>query len=238
MLTGCLCVQVEFSVEKSTFHLLVDGVRVTDGLLPNNEGSSLELRNPVYLGGDPISRNTNVCINSRVTYFPTFACVHIDPLLVLPQGHNVPMDSVIGCVRDFKMNEEVIEGPKASSKTLPCSDQLTEMGTYFGGGHIILGLAVYIDPNASFHVPVYCVWVQITANTDLKPHETSCLFVDNYFNVGSQFVLAFEFRPQHLTGLFFHVRGHKTRLDVFLMETKVNLSGNLKLCFVICCLVL
>lgn len=74
--------------------------------------------------------------------------------------------------------------------------------------------------------------------TDLRPHETSCLFVDNYFNVGSQFVLAFEFRPQHLTGLFFHVRGHKTRLDVFLMETKVNLSGNLKLCFVICCLVL
>uniref|UniRef100_A0A671UKA7 Laminin, alpha 3 n=1 Tax=Sparus aurata TaxID=8175 RepID=A0A671UKA7_SPAAU len=151
--------RVEFSVEKSTFHLLVDGVRVTDGLLPNNEGSSLELRNPVYLGGDPISRNTN--------------------------GHNVPMDSVIGCVRDFKMNEEVIEGPKASSKTLPCSDKLTEMGTYFGGGHIIL---------------------------------------DNYFNVGSQFVLAFEFRPQHLTGLFFHVRGHKTRLDVFLMETKVGVK--------------
>ncbi|XP_036969506.1 laminin subunit alpha-3 isoform X3 [Acanthopagrus latus] len=151
--------RVEFSVEKSTFHLLVDGVRVTDGHLPNNEGSSLELRNPVYLGGDPVSRNT--------------------------KGHNVPMDSVIGCVRDFKMNEEDIEGPKASSKTSPCSDQLTETGTYFGGGHIIL---------------------------------------DNYFSVDSQFVLAFEFRPQHLTGLFFHVRGHKTRLDVFLMETKVGVK--------------
>ena len=48
------------------------------------------------------------------------------------------------------------------------------------------------------------------------------LFLDNYFSVDSQFVLAFEFRPQHLTGLFFHVRGHKTRLDVFLMETKVK----------------
>ena len=141
------------------------------------------------------------------------------------------------------MNEEAIEGPKASSKTLPCSDQLTEMGTYFGGGHIILGLSVFIVPDASFHVSVDCVWVQITANTDLKPHETSCRFVDNYFNVGSQFVLAFEFRPQYLTGLFFHVRGHKTRLDVFLMETKVNLSSwhqtaIRKLCFVICCFVL
>ncbi|XP_073332501.1 laminin subunit alpha-3 [Pagrus major] len=151
--------RVDFSVERSTFHLLVDGVRVTDGHLPNNEGSSLELRNPVYLGGDPISKNT--------------------------KGHNVPMDSVIGCVRDFKMNEEVIEGPEASSKTLPCSDKLTETGTYFGGGHIIL---------------------------------------DHYFSVGSQFVLAFEFRPRHLTGLFFHVGGHKTRLDVFLMETKVGVK--------------
>ncbi|KAK5869930.1 hypothetical protein PBY51_024607 [Eleginops maclovinus] len=44
--------RVEFSVEKSSFHLLVDGIRVTDGYLPNNEGSSLDFHNPVYLGGD------------------------------------------------------------------------------------------------------------------------------------------------------------------------------------------
>lgn len=174
----CVSGQVEFSVEKSTFHLLVDGVRVTDGHLPNNEGSSLELRNPVYLGGDPVSRNTKVCINSRVTYFPTFACVHIDPLLVLPQGHNVPMDSVIGCVRDFKMNEEDIEGPKASSKTSPCSDQLTETGTYFGGGHIILGLTGFTDPDELFHVscPRLLCAVQITADIDLKPHQDFICF--------------------------------------------------------------
>ncbi|XP_070764977.1 laminin subunit alpha-3 [Enoplosus armatus] len=152
--------RVEFSVEKSSFHLLVDGIRVTDGHLPNNEGSSLVLHNPVYLGGDAESKTT--------------------------KGHNVPMNSVIGCVRDFKMNEEVIE-PEASHRTLPCFDSLTEMGTYFGGGHAVL---------------------------------------DNYFTIGSQFVLAFELRPQHLTGLLFHVRSHKTSLNVFLMENKVGVKVN------------
>lgn len=48
-------------MEKSSFHLVVDRFRVTDGLLPNDEGSSLKLLNPVYLGGDPSGRNTKVC---------------------------------------------------------------------------------------------------------------------------------------------------------------------------------
>ncbi|XP_051232166.1 laminin subunit alpha-3 isoform X2 [Dicentrarchus labrax] len=153
--------RVEFSVENSTFHLLVDGVRVTDGHLPNNEGSSLDLHNPVYLGGDPTSKTT--------------------------KGHNIPMDSVLGCIRSFKMNEEVIGEPQARHKTLPCFDRLTERGTYFGGGHIIL---------------------------------------DNYLTVGSQFVLDFEVRPQHLTGLLFHVQSHKTSLRVFLLENKVGVKVN------------
>lgn len=52
--------QVELSVEKSSFHLVVDGFRVSDGLLPNDEGSSLQLLNPVYLGSDLGGRNTKV----------------------------------------------------------------------------------------------------------------------------------------------------------------------------------
>ncbi|XP_074492138.1 laminin subunit alpha-3 isoform X2 [Sebastes fasciatus] len=151
--------RVEVSVEKSTFHLLVDGIRVTDGHLPNNEGSSLDLLNPVYLGGDPRSKTT--------------------------KGHNIPMISVTGCIRGFKMNEVFIEEPEASYKTLPCSDGLTEKGTHFAGGHIVL---------------------------------------ENYFTVGSQFVLAFELRPQYLTGLLFHVQGHETSFNVFLMETKVGVE--------------
>ncbi|XP_031724153.1 laminin subunit alpha-3 [Anarrhichthys ocellatus] len=151
--------RVEVSVEKSTFHMLVDGIRVADGHLPNNEGSSLDLHNPVYLGADPKSKTI--------------------------KGHNIPMNSVTGCIRSFKMNEEVLGEPEASYKTLPCFDGLTEMGTYFGGGHIVL---------------------------------------ENYFTFGSQFVLAFELRPQHLRGLLFHVRGHKASLSVFLMESKVGVD--------------
>ncbi|XP_075943399.1 laminin subunit alpha-3 [Anarhichas minor] len=151
--------RVEVSVEKSTFHMLVDGIRVADGHLPNNEGSSLDLHNPVYLGADPKSKTI--------------------------KGHNIPMNSVTGCIRSFKMNEEVLGEPEASYKTLPCFDGLTEMGTYFGGGHIVL---------------------------------------ENYFTFGSQFVLAFELRPQHLRGLLFHVRGHKASLNVFLMESKVGVD--------------
>ncbi|XP_027146264.1 laminin subunit alpha-3-like isoform X1 [Larimichthys crocea] len=104
--------RVQLSVEKSSFHLLVDGVRVTDGHLPDDAGSSLNFHNPVYLGGDPMSKTT--------------------------KGHNVPMSSVIGCIRDFKLNEEDVGEPEASHVTLPCVDRFTEMGTFFGGGHIIL----------------------------------------------------------------------------------------------------
>uniref|UniRef100_H3DJT5 Laminin, alpha 3 n=1 Tax=Tetraodon nigroviridis TaxID=99883 RepID=H3DJT5_TETNG len=102
--------RVEFSVEESTFHLLVDGVPVTDGHLANDEGSSLGLHSPVYLGGDP-GANT--------------------------KGHNVPKNSIIGCVRNFKLNKKVLREPEASHNTPPCFNTLTEKGTYFGGGYIV-----------------------------------------------------------------------------------------------------
>ncbi|TNM87508.1 hypothetical protein fugu_005729 [Takifugu bimaculatus] len=77
--------RVQFSVEKSTFHLLVDGVRVTDGHLANDEGSSLDLHDLVYLGGDP-ARNT--------------------------KGHNVPTNSIIGCIRNVEINEGSFAGTR------------------------------------------------------------------------------------------------------------------------------
>lgn len=132
------CVQVEFRIEKSTFHLLVDGVCVTDGHLPRDEGSSLDLHSLVYLGGDP-GANTTVCVYRNVpqsslqsfphvpTIKPTFFCVP-------PQGHNVPMNSVIGCVRNFKLNEDVLWEPEASHRTAPCFNTLMVKGTHFGSG--------------------------------------------------------------------------------------------------------
>uniref|UniRef100_A0A8D3CTX3 Laminin, alpha 3 n=1 Tax=Scophthalmus maximus TaxID=52904 RepID=A0A8D3CTX3_SCOMX len=113
--------RVKLSVERSTFHLLVDGVRVTDGHLPNNEGSSLELHNPVYLGSDLKS--------------------------TAMKGHNIPMNSVIGCIRDFKINEEAVGEPGANHKTSPCLDGAAEMGTYFGGGHLILDNHFTVGPH-------------------------------------------------------------------------------------------
>uniref|UniRef100_UPI003AAC4457 laminin subunit alpha-3 n=1 Tax=Centroberyx gerrardi TaxID=166262 RepID=UPI003AAC4457 len=155
--------RVVFSVERNTFHLLVDGIRVTDGVLSNDEGSSLDLHNPVYLGGVPKHKTSN--------------------------GHLIPKESVIGCIRDFKLNEVLVGEPVASRGVSPCLDRLSEIGTYFGGngGHIVL---------------------------------------DKYFTVGSRFELAFELRPQHLTGLLFHVQSHKTSLNVFLRDNKVGVNVN------------
>ncbi|XP_042566523.1 laminin subunit alpha-4-like [Clupea harengus] len=50
--------KVDLSVEKHSFHLLVDNLRVTDGQLPAGEGAALSLSSPVYLGADLTTPNT------------------------------------------------------------------------------------------------------------------------------------------------------------------------------------
>lgn len=70
-------------------------------------------------------------------------------LLLLHQGHSVPMSSVTGCIRNFKMNEEVLWDAESSYGTLPCFSRLTEKGTYFGGGYIFSGLSTLVHPDAS-----------------------------------------------------------------------------------------
>lgn len=119
------------------------------------------------------------------------------------------MNTVTGCIRDFKVNDVAVGEPEANHKTLPCLDGLTETGTYFGGGHIILGLTLgFLDPDV----------LQVTKNTNLMKN-ISC---QGNFTVGSHFVLSFELRPQYLTGLLFHVPSDKTSFNVFLMENKVK----------------
>lgn len=116
--------RVELGVGTSAFYLLVDGVRVTDGHLANNKGSSRELQNPVYLGA-----------HTKRT--------------VRKQGHSVPMRSFVGCIRDFRMNQVLVGTPETSYKALPCSDGLTEMGTYFGtsGGYIVMEKYLTFGPD-------------------------------------------------------------------------------------------
>nr|XP_057929016.1 laminin subunit alpha-3 isoform X2 [Doryrhamphus excisus] len=154
--------RVECSVERSTFHLLVDGIRVTDGYLPYDEGSFLDFHGLVYLGGHPQSAYT-------------------------AKGSNIPSTGMLGCIRDLKMNAQTVGDPVVGNMVSPCSEGLTETGTYFGGGYMIL---------------------------------------DDYLTVGSHFVLTFELRPQHLTGLIFHFEGYKSSFSVFLIKSTVGVTVN------------
>ncbi|XP_023853748.1 laminin subunit alpha-3 [Salvelinus sp. IW2-2015] len=106
---------VMVSVEKNTFHLVVDGFRVPDGILPAEEGSSLALQNPVYLGSDPASKTS------------------------WGQGGSLPKKSVIGCIRHFKVYNVLVGEPAANHGAPPCFDGATETGAYFAGtGHVVL----------------------------------------------------------------------------------------------------
>lgn len=49
------------------------------------------------------------------------------------------MNSIIGCVRNVEINEEVLREPEASHKTPPCFNTPAEMGIYFDGGYVISG---------------------------------------------------------------------------------------------------
>ncbi|XP_061540188.1 laminin subunit alpha-3-like [Phycodurus eques] len=103
--------RVQCSVERNTFHLLVDGIRVNDGHLPNDEGLSLNFHGHVYLGGHLGATN----------------------------GPKILLKSISGCVRDFRVNDQPVGHPEGARGVSPCSDGLTERGTYFGGGHVVLG---------------------------------------------------------------------------------------------------
>lgn len=128
--------QVECSVERNAFHLLVDGVRVTDGQLPNGEGSSLNFQDLVYLGGHPGA--TEVCVKLCRIFMVLFFFVLLHVAHVLPQGPTILLKSISGCARDFRMNNQPVGKAEGARGVSPCSDGLTERGAYFGGGHVVL----------------------------------------------------------------------------------------------------
>ncbi|CAJ1060029.1 laminin subunit alpha-4-like [Xyrichtys novacula] len=165
------------SVERSSFHLLVDGICVTDGHLLNDEGSSLDLLNP---------------------------------------GHNIPMNSVVGCVREFKMNEEAVGEPEGRHKFLPRSDRLTETGIYFGGGHIVKGWTNLNEPGV----------VKQKKESFFPKNDEEYFVSDDVFTLSSQFMLSFE-PPFLITWQVFSV-------SLFLKENKVVVRvnvGTYDICF-------
>ncbi|KAJ8267959.1 hypothetical protein COCON_G00131310 [Conger conger] len=108
---------VMFSWERRKFRLVVDGLQAHDGQLPPEEGVSLDLQSPVYLGSVPASVRTE------------------------QQWKDLPGESIIGCVRNFKMNSQPMTEPAANHGAAPCFDGHTVGGAYFSGN----GYAVIED---------------------------------------------------------------------------------------------
>uniref|UniRef100_A0A8C9W9F3 Laminin subunit alpha 3 n=1 Tax=Scleropages formosus TaxID=113540 RepID=A0A8C9W9F3_SCLFO len=90
--------------------LVVDGLHAKDGYLTSDEGLSLNLQPPVYLGTVPASWKT------------------------------LPRESVTGCIRNFKLNGRPMGRPSVNHAAPPCFDGPTESGAYFSGhgGYVVL----------------------------------------------------------------------------------------------------
>ncbi|KAJ8372354.1 hypothetical protein AAFF_G00290230 [Aldrovandia affinis] len=100
---------VTFSWERRKFRLVVDGLRAHDGQLSPDEGVSLDLQSPVYLGSVPTSVRAE------------------------HEWKDLPSESVIGCVRNFKMNSQPMTKPTTNHGAAPCFDGPMESGAYFSG---------------------------------------------------------------------------------------------------------
>ncbi|KAG7487412.1 hypothetical protein MATL_G00023120 [Megalops atlanticus] len=107
---------VVFSLEGRAFHMVFDGIRTGDGVLSNTESFSLDLQPAVYLGAVPPSAYTD------------------------DQVQGLPRESVVGCIRNFRINNKRMEEPSANHGVLPCFDGATEGGAYFSGngGYAVL----------------------------------------------------------------------------------------------------
>ncbi|KAL0966154.1 hypothetical protein UPYG_G00291590 [Umbra pygmaea] len=113
---------VIFSREKKKFRLVVDGIRAQDGHLTSNKAMSMELISPLYLGS--VSDTLRTELKSKL----------------------LPTQSVIGCVRNFKMNGTLMSQPNTNRGAGPCFTQQIQRGAYF------LGTGAYVIINDSFVV--------------------------------------------------------------------------------------
>ncbi|XP_072567322.1 laminin subunit alpha-3 isoform X1 [Paramormyrops kingsleyae] len=99
---------ITFGWEAGSFRLVVDGLHIKEGqLLPSDRLS--DLQSPIYLGSVPAS------------------------ILSSHQWKSLPSESVIGCIRNFKLNGRPMEGPAVNHGVAPCFDGPFEGGAYFSG---------------------------------------------------------------------------------------------------------
>ncbi|XP_030646957.1 laminin subunit alpha-3 [Chanos chanos] len=118
---------IRFSVEKDSTHMLVDGFRVPDGKLAEDEGFSLDLQPPVYIGGG-----------------------QVQPVLEM-QRKSLPHKRVIGCIRDIKFYNALLE-PAVNHGVAPCFDGDTEKGAYFAGDRSYVVLEKFFTLGEHFNL--------------------------------------------------------------------------------------
>ncbi|XP_036442969.1 laminin subunit alpha-3 [Colossoma macropomum] len=114
---------IRFSVEQHTAHLVVDGFRVPDGQLQQDEGISMGLQAPVYIGSGQVQT------------------------VARTQGKPLPKKSVIGCIRDVRFYDVLVGEPAVNRGGAPCFNGAAVEGAYFAGDgsyavlekHIMLG---------------------------------------------------------------------------------------------------
>ncbi|KAI5729364.1 hypothetical protein M8J76_001799 [Diaphorina citri] len=103
---------VEFSRQQLSGKLKIDGQVVAEG---ESKGSSktLNIFGPFYLGGVPLNTST------------------------LVRGNLGLNDTFVGCLRNLKSNNKLVQDKHTSSGVIPCSDK-TESGVFFynSGGYV------------------------------------------------------------------------------------------------------
>ncbi|KAL7867133.1 hypothetical protein AOLI_G00149470 [Acnodon oligacanthus] len=119
---------IRFSIEQHTAHLVVDGFRVPDGQLQQDEGISMGLQAPVYIGSGQVQT------------------------LARSQGKPFPKESVIGCIRDVRFYDLLVGEPAVNHGGAPCFDGAAVEGAYFAGDGSYAVLEKYFMLGAEFNL--------------------------------------------------------------------------------------
>ncbi|KAL6469402.1 hypothetical protein MHYP_G00229260 [Metynnis hypsauchen] len=119
---------IRFNVEQHTAHLVVDGFRVPDGQLQQDEGISMELQAPVYVGSGQVQT------------------------VARTQGKAFPKKSVIGCIRDVRFYDLLVGEPAVNHGGAPCFDEAAVEGAYFAGDGSYAVLEKYFMLGAEFNI--------------------------------------------------------------------------------------
>ncbi|KAL1251410.1 hypothetical protein QQF64_019206 [Cirrhinus molitorella] len=104
---------IKSTMKQHKFHLVVDGVRTTDG--HPLKGFTQDLQSPVYVGHGKLQ-------------------------MLRKTQEKVPQKSITGCIHDLRLSKALLADPAISRGVTPCFKGVKEQGAYFAGNgaHLIL----------------------------------------------------------------------------------------------------